>query len=69
MHEEITNKANCEMITQLIYTTQHENVRAKMLELIQTWAYAFRSAYKYRAIKVRKSHYSYLFFLLNDYSR
>lgn len=52
VHEEVANKANCEMYAQLVQTSIHENVRNKMLELIQTWAFAFRSAYKYRGIKV-----------------
>lgn len=52
VHEEIANKANCEIYAQLVQTTTHENVRSKMLELIQTWSYAFRSAHKYRGIKV-----------------
>lgn len=53
VHEEIFNKANCEAFAELVRTTTHENVRNKMLELIQTWSYAFRSAYKYRGIKVK----------------
>jgi hepatocyte growth factor-regulated tyrosine kinase substrate len=52
IHEEISNKANCEMFVALVNATQHENVRAKMLELIQTWAYAFRQTEKYRSIRV-----------------
>ena len=52
VHEEVANKANCEFYAQLVQTSIHENVRNKMLELIQTWAFAFRSAYKYRGIKV-----------------
>uniref|UniRef100_A0A1B0GQU1 Hepatocyte growth factor-regulated tyrosine kinase substrate n=1 Tax=Phlebotomus papatasi TaxID=29031 RepID=A0A1B0GQU1_PHLPP len=51
VHEEISSKANCDMFTSLINNTPHENVRNKMLELIQCWAYAFRSSQKYRAIK------------------
>jgi hepatocyte growth factor-regulated tyrosine kinase substrate len=52
IHEEIANKANCESFAALVQTTPHENVKNKMLELIQTWSYAFRSSYKYRGIKV-----------------
>uniref|UniRef100_A0A1B0CMJ4 Hepatocyte growth factor-regulated tyrosine kinase substrate n=2 Tax=Lutzomyia longipalpis TaxID=7200 RepID=A0A1B0CMJ4_LUTLO len=51
VHEEISSKANCEMFTNLIKDTPHENVKNKMLELIQCWAYAFRTSQKYRAIK------------------
>lgn len=56
VHEEISNKANCEAFAELVRTTTHENVRNKMLELIQTWSYAFRTAYKYRGIKVKTLH-------------
>lgn len=52
IHDEISSKTNCEMFSSLIAQTGHENVRNKMLELIQCWAYAFRSTPKYRAIKV-----------------
>jgi growth factor-regulated tyrosine kinase substrate len=52
VHEETFSKANCEAFAQLVQTTTHENVRNKMLELIQTWSSAFRTAYKYRGIKV-----------------
>lgn len=54
VHEEIANKPNCETYAQLVQSTTHENVRNKMLELIQTWSFAFRSAHKYRGIKVNK---------------
>lgn len=56
VHEEIANKANCETYANLVQTTTHENVRCKMLELIQTWSFAFRSAHKYRGIKVNITH-------------
>lgn len=52
IHDEIATKENCEMFTQLVESTPHENVKNKMLELIQAWAYAFRSMDKYTAIKV-----------------
>lgn len=52
VHDELfANKANCEAFAQLVQTTPHENVRNKMLELIQVWSHAFRSSYKYRGIK------------------
>lgn len=40
------------MMTNLIETTPHENVKSKLLELIQAWAFAFRTYDKYQAIKV-----------------
>lgn len=52
VHDEISTKENCEMFTQLIESTQHENVKSKMLELIQAWAFAFRTGDKYQAVKV-----------------
>lgn len=61
IHEEIASKANCESFAELVRTTPHENVRNKMLELIQTWSYAFRSVAKYRCIKVKTFTQSYKF--------
>lgn len=52
VHEEVFTKENCEMFSSFLEQTPHENVRQKMLELVQTWAYAFRSSDKYQAIKV-----------------
>lgn len=40
------------MLRELAKTSQHENVRAKVLELIQAWTFAFRNKTKYRALKV-----------------
>lgn len=55
VHEEIAHKSNCETFAQLVQSTTHDNVRSKMLELIQTWSFAFRSSPKYRGIKVNNS--------------
>lgn len=52
IHDEVATRENCELFTQLIETTPHENVKNKMLELIQAWAYAFRTLDKYTAVKV-----------------
>ena len=51
VYDELATRENCEIFTQLIETTTHENVRNKMLELIQAWAHAFRSLDKYQAVK------------------
>lgn len=51
IHDEISNKTNCEMFQSLVNSTQHEEVRTKMLELIQAWACAFRTIFKYRSIR------------------
>lgn len=40
-----------EQLRELVKTTQHEQVRMKTLELIQAWAYAFRSNPKYHAVQ------------------
>lgn len=52
VHDEVALVSNCESYRTLIKTTEHENVRKKMLELMQTWAFAFRSISKYRAVQV-----------------
>lgn len=52
MHDEIATRENCELFTQLIETTPHENVKTKMLELVQAWAFAFRTIDKYTSVKV-----------------
>ncbi|XP_034128410.1 hepatocyte growth factor-regulated tyrosine kinase substrate isoform X2 [Drosophila guanche] len=51
VHEEVFTKENCEMFSSFLESTPHENVRQKMLELVQTWANAFRSSDKYQSIK------------------
>lgn len=51
VHDEVCSHESCEFLTNLIETTPHETVKTKMLELIQAWAYAFRTFDKYQAIK------------------
>ncbi|CAH0579321.1 unnamed protein product [Chrysodeixis includens] len=51
VHDEVTSKAFCEMLRDLVKTTQHDNLRNKILELIQAWAFAFRNSPKYRAVQ------------------
>lgn len=70
IHDEISTKENCEMFTALIEGTPHENVKMKMLELIQAWAFAFRSSDKYQAIKVGLVNFlfSFFFFIKISYS-
>ncbi|XP_031354066.1 hepatocyte growth factor-regulated tyrosine kinase substrate isoform X2 [Photinus pyralis] len=51
IHEELTLKVNCDMLHDLAKTTQHENVRQKLLELIQTWTFAFRKNPRHSALK------------------
>lgn len=51
VHDEVASKVFCEMLRDLVKTTQHDNLRSKILELIQAWAYAFRNSPKYRAVQ------------------
>ncbi|CAH2207468.1 jg978, partial [Pararge aegeria aegeria] len=51
VHDEVASKPFCEMLRDLVKTTQHENLRNKILDLIQAWAFAFRNTPKYRAVQ------------------
>uniref|UniRef100_A0A1B6CX77 Hepatocyte growth factor-regulated tyrosine kinase substrate n=1 Tax=Clastoptera arizonana TaxID=38151 RepID=A0A1B6CX77_9HEMI len=51
IHDEIGTKAYMEQLRDLVKTTPHDNVQAKVLELIQAWAFAFRNSPKYRAVQ------------------
>lgn len=51
IHEEVTSKAFCEMLRDLIKTTPHDNLKAKILELILGWAFAFRNSSKGRTVQ------------------
>ncbi|CAH1995765.1 unnamed protein product [Acanthoscelides obtectus] len=51
VHEELTAKAFCDFLHDLAKTTVHENVRTKLLELIQAWNFAFRKNPKHGALK------------------
>lgn len=52
IHDEIATKLYMEQLKELVKTSQNENVRQKILELIQAWAHAFRNSPKYRAVQV-----------------
>lgn len=52
IHDEIGTKAYMEQLRDLVKTTAHDNVKNKVLELIQAWAFAFRNSPKYRAVQV-----------------
>ena len=56
VHDEIATKAFMEELRELIKSSKEENVKAKLLELLQTWGMAFRSNQKYRIVTV--SHYT-----------
>ncbi|ERL89216.1 hypothetical protein D910_06590 [Dendroctonus ponderosae] len=49
--EELTTKANCEFLHDLVKNTPHENVKQKLLELIQAWNFAFRNNPKHGNLK------------------
>jgi len=50
IHEEVASKVFMDELRELVHKTTNEQVRAKILELIQTWAFAFRSSPKYSII-------------------
>lgn len=43
-----------EQLRDLVKSTSHDDVKNKVLELIQAWAYAFRNSPKYRAVQVEQ---------------
>lgn len=51
IHDEIGTKQYMEQLRDLVKTSPHENVRTKILDLIQAWAFAFRNSPKYRAVQ------------------
>lgn len=50
IHDEVGTKAYMEQLKELLKSTPHEDVRNKILELVQAWAYAFRNSPRYRAV-------------------
>lgn len=61
VHEELTTKLFCEFMHELAKTTPHENVRTKLLELIQAWTFAFRKNPKHGALKVCIHNFTIVF--------
>ncbi|XP_025414072.1 hepatocyte growth factor-regulated tyrosine kinase substrate [Sipha flava] len=51
VHDEVGTKPFMEQMRETIKTTPHENVKNKLLELLQTWAFAFRAIPKYCAVQ------------------
>ena len=51
VHDEVATKPFMEELRELAKKNQDENVREKILELIQTWAHAFRRYPTYRAVQ------------------
>ena len=52
VHDEVCSKTYMESLHDLVKTTPHEQVKNKILELLQAWAFAFRNKAKYRAVQV-----------------
>ena len=52
VHDEIATKAFMEEVREMIKHSKEESVKAKLLELLQTWGMAFRSNQKYRIVTV-----------------
>lgn len=52
MHDEVATKQFMENMREIIKTTPHDNLKSKLLELLQTWAFAFRAIPKYCAVQV-----------------
>jgi growth factor-regulated tyrosine kinase substrate len=51
VQEEVATKTFMEELRELTIATKHENVRDKILELVQAWAHAFRKLPSYRAVQ------------------
>ncbi|CAD6204996.1 GSCOCG00003091001-RA-CDS [Cotesia congregata] len=51
IHDEIGTKQYMEQLKELVKTTIHDDVKSKILGLIQAWAFAFRNSPKYTAVK------------------
>nr|CAG4636976.1 EOG090X05AE [Ceriodaphnia reticulata] len=50
IHEEVASKAFMDELREMVHKTTNDKVRAKVLELTQTWAFAFRNTPKYSII-------------------
>nr|XP_018917232.1 PREDICTED: hepatocyte growth factor-regulated tyrosine kinase substrate [Bemisia tabaci] len=51
IHDEVASLQFMEQLHELVKTTQHKEVKEKILELIQGWAFAFRKNQRYRAVQ------------------
>jgi len=50
VHDEICTKQFMEELREIVKTSTDENIKNKVLELLQTWGMAFRSSTKYRIV-------------------
>ncbi|PSN50749.1 hypothetical protein C0J52_01205 [Blattella germanica] len=69
IRDEIGTKQYMEQLRDLVKTTSHDNVKNKILELIQAWAYAFRNSPKYRAVQKIVHQSSYKNYILKRNAR
>ena len=53
VHEEIATRAFMEELRDLLKHTTDENIKQKILEILQTWGMAFRNSPRYRIVTVR----------------
>ena len=51
IHDEVASKSFMDELREMVHKTTNENVRSKILELVQTWAFAFRNSPKYRIVQ------------------
>jgi hypothetical protein len=65
VQKEIVKESNCEIFAKLIITTPHEEVREKMMSLVQLWAFLLKDS-KYCALEV--SFVGFLNFLVHKHS-
>lgn len=56
IHDEVASLQFMEQLHELVKTTQHKEVKEKILELIQGWAFAFRKNQRYRAVQASYFH-------------
>ena len=56
VHDEIATKGFMEELRELVKHSKEDDVKNKLLELLQTWGMAFRSNQKYRIVTVSKEN-------------
>lgn len=52
IHNEVGTISYMEQLKEIHKNSPHANVKNKILELLQAWAFAFRNNPKYRAVQV-----------------
>lgn len=55
-------------LREIVHKTTNDKVKAKVLELVQTWAFAFRNSPKYNIIPVSIKHHFLFKYLLFIYT-